>query len=331
MSRYGDVLTITRTAVSGKLSICNKYCIVRRGRGSPERSGRGGSDHAGHLQLKITTVCTRKVPQFKGGPLVDETIEGTTVMELISSDPGTELVVKPLSTPSAPSTPAAPSSPGRAKSTSGVRSSTKSVSEADIAAAEAAGIDPEVLKKRRLISGMWVQFSGPSNKGGDEVGELSTVLTMQEVLFNQSMSKVQIGELTTPKDVNMTSPEDIKKKTLYKVTDSDSPTPTTRDVDFKGDGVMVTVQESVYWDTAAPSTLVICHTDRTSQREVTYFRHVEKDGDQAITAAGSPKKRTSRVYSAMRLRRVERDLSTRKSIASERVFKRKLKAEADDA
>ena len=73
-SRYGDVMTIQRAAVSGSLTMTVKYCVV-------SRSGSGG----GGEHLKVTTICKVKRPAFSGGPLQEQVVEATSVFERVGS------------------------------------------------------------------------------------------------------------------------------------------------------------------------------------------------------------------------------------------------------
>ena len=70
------------------------------------------------------------------------------------------------------------------------------LSRKDVVAAEAAGMNPEVLKKRRLISGMWTLAKMDPSTGmvvdahTQDPQNPSGAVAMQEILFNQSMTKI---------------------------------------------------------------------------------------------------------------------------------------------
>ena len=69
---HGNVLSVNRQAVNGRMRIISRYFLVEK-KGNP--------------QLRLTTICKHDVPQFKGGPLVEVSTEATTVFELVSRTP----------------------------------------------------------------------------------------------------------------------------------------------------------------------------------------------------------------------------------------------------
>jgi hypothetical protein len=196
---------------------------------------------------------------------------------------------------------------------------------------------PDSIKRKRLISGLWVHAS--STRRGS-ISAIST-LNMQEILFNASMTKMQIGDIRNPSRTagGGTSGAGEEKdrsvvRTMYKI---DPNRTTTRMVDV--DGESVEVEEACFWDESAvmsnknsgngTTALIIRQKDNKNQRETTIIRYVERgdeveDESTAVDGSGKPVSH-SRIYTTLRVVRLEKDLGTGAVIESENTYKRRRK------
>ena len=94
---------------------------------------------------------------------------------------------------------------------------------------------------------------------------------------------------------------------------------------------LVSVTERCEWDSGSNAALVITQLDVKGEREISYYRFVEKGGDESSAVAASTdsmkkeKATSSKVFNVLRVKRIEKNLRTMATIESERVFKRKIK------
>ena len=349
---HGDVLNITRRAVNNRLELINRYFLVEKN---------------GEPQLRLTTTCTQRVPQFKGGPIVNVSTEATTIFELSSRYPEADFDVmvpemrvsdslresimahsdaRSSSSTSRPServksvdsimtTPSTNMQDFRFSSagdyTSGTAASGATTFTDGASSSLVCGL-PDMNKRRRLISGMWVH-SNSIRRGS--VTAIST-LNMQEILFNTSMTKVQIGDIRNPsRDNNNTDDKDKSViRTMYKI---DQNRTVRRKIEVEGE--TVEVDETCFWDASAAAAasasdvttgaLIIRQTDEINARETTFVRYVEKGADieDESTAVDEQGKLLShsRIYTTLRVVRLEKDLRTGAVIESENTYRRRKK------
>ena len=181
---------------------------------------------------------------------------------------------------------------------------------------------------------MWVQARA-SNDGEVVEASISTsggsgggsgAVQTEEILFNQSMTKIQIAEGA---GAGAGAGAGGKVTSLCKV---DADKSTSKEVPLGPEGALVTVTERCYWDSSSNAALVINLLDVSGEREITFYRFVDNskksdgsgtggDGDDTSTDRMSAV--SSKVYNVLRVRRVEKDLRTMSVLESEKLFIRK--------
>ena len=161
----------------------------------------------------------------------------------------------------------------------------------------------------------------------------SGAVQTEEILFNQSMTKIQIAE-----GAGAGAGAGGKVTSLCKV---DADKSTSKDVPLGPEGTLVTVTERCYWDSSSNAALVISLLDVSGEREITFYRFVDKsksdgsgtggDGDDTSSSNNKDDRVSavsSKVYNVLRVRRVEKDLRTMSVLESEKLFIRKGKGAA---